>query len=99
MNRAAHFLFGQGDDHPLDLPPVAEARDIALVATIRGARRGFEAGIVAKGLDEKRRIGKCRPAGNEGHVHEPIITAAHLAIAVTDAVNDWFTMSIDTQLL
>jgi len=56
MNGAAHFVAAQGRDHPLDLPPVAEARDIAVVAAAFRPDRRLETGIVAIALDQLRSI-------------------------------------------
>src|SRR5437764_6676795 len=52
VNRAADLVRAQGRDHALDLPPVAEPRDIAVVAALLRARRGLEAGIIAEAFDE-----------------------------------------------
>jgi hypothetical protein len=65
MNASAHFLSAESDDHPLDLPPVAETDDIASVAAVLGANGGFEPRIVAEPLDEFGGIGKGRPPGDE----------------------------------
>ena len=92
MNRAANFPHSQGDDHPLDLPPVAETQHIALVAAVLGTRRGLETGVVAIGLDQQRRIGERQSAGNEGHVHEDISNPPLLALWGIDAVNVPVTM-------
>lgn len=52
MNGSAHFLVAEGRDHALDLPPVAEAHDIAGIAADLGARRRLEPGIVAEPVDQ-----------------------------------------------
>jgi len=92
VDRAPDFLFGQGDDHSLDLPPVAEAHDIALVAAVLGARRGLEPGVVAKGFDQQGRIGQGRPASDEGHVHGRPANPPLVELWSTDAVNEAVTM-------
>ena len=92
MHCSAHFLFGQGDDDPFDLPPVAEAQHIALVAAVLGARRRLEPSVVAIGLDQQRRIGERQAAGDEGHVHNCPIRPPLLALWVTNAVNETLTM-------
>jgi len=94
MNRAAHFLFGQGDDDPFDLPPVAEAHDIALVAAVLGTRRGLEAGVVTIGLDQQRRIRKSHAAGDERHVHDCPINPPLLELWVMNEVNEAVTMKL-----
>ena len=76
MNASEHFLAGKSRDHPLHLPPVAEADDILVVATLLGARGGFKSGIVPEPLDKFSGIGKSRPAGNEGRVHAFRLTEA-----------------------
>jgi hypothetical protein len=63
---AADFVAGERGDHPLDLPPVAEAHDIARVAAALGARRGLEPGIVAEAVDQLGRVGERGAAGDEG---------------------------------
>ena len=80
MDGSAHFLLAQGDDDALDLPPVAEAHDIALVAAVLGARRRFKAGVVALGFDEQRGIHECRASGDEGHVHGRPLTRRFLQL-------------------
>ena len=69
VNASAHFLAAQGNDHSLDLPPVAEARDISGVAAPLGANGGLEPGVVAEPFDELGGIGKRRPAGDERKIH------------------------------
>ena len=58
MDGPADFVAAQRRDHPLDLPPVAKAHDIAVVAAALGTRRGLEAGIVAVALDQLGGVGK-----------------------------------------
>jgi hypothetical protein len=45
VDGSAHFVAAERRDHPLDLPPMAETRDIALVAAAFGARGGLEPGL------------------------------------------------------
>jgi hypothetical protein len=73
VNCAANFLFGQGDDHPFDLPPVAKAQDVTLVPACFGARRGLEPGVVALGLEQQCGIGQRTAAIDEGRVHWSLI--------------------------
>ena len=65
MDGAAHFVAGKGRDHPLDLPPVAEQEDIAVVAAALGTDGSLQPGIVAEAVDELRRFIKSVAAGNE----------------------------------
>jgi len=74
VNASAHFLAAQADDHPLDLPPMAKADDIAGIAAALGAHRRLEACIVAEAFDELGGIGQRRPAGDEWGVHGCTIT-------------------------
>jgi hypothetical protein len=57
VDGAANFVAAEGGDDPLDVPPMTETRDIAVVARPIGPRGRLEAGIVAKAFDEVRRIG------------------------------------------
>lgn len=65
MNASEHFLASESEDHPLDLPPVAETDDIAGFAAMLGTNGCLEARIVAKELDELGGIGERRPPGDE----------------------------------
>ena len=69
VNASAHFVAAQGDDDPLDLPPVAKADDIAGVAAFLGAIGRFQACIVSEAVDELRGIGERRPSRDEGRIH------------------------------
>ncbi len=62
MNASAHFLAAQSHDHALDLPPMAEARDVAGIAALLGENGGLKTGVVAIKLDQLRCIGKSGPA-------------------------------------
>lgn len=75
VNASEHFLAGKSRDHPLDLPPVAEADDIFPVAAFLRPSRGFKASVIAETLDEFGGIGKSRPSGDEGRVHASSLTA------------------------
>ena len=74
VDRAGDFVAAKGSDHPLDLPPVAEARDIADVAAALGAHRRLEAGVVAITLDQLSRIVEGEAAVDE---RDTIHTAHH----------------------
>src|SRR4051812_170477 len=65
------LVAAQRGDHALDLPPVAETRDIAVVTAALRTGRGFEASVVAEALDQLRRVGQRRPPIDEEGVHRP----------------------------
>lgn len=97
VNGAPHFLLCQRDDHALDLAPMAETQDVALVAAILCARGRFETGIVTKGLDQQRGIHQCLAPGNKRHVHVPTPNPGAVSFRIIDAVN--VTVTIFTSLL
>ena len=74
MDGSAHFVVGQCRDDTLDLPPVAESKDIAGVAAAFGARRGLQPGIVTEAIDEVRSFVKGCAAGDERRVHGRLLT-------------------------
>jgi len=78
VNCAAYFLFGQGDDHPFDLAPMAETEDIAVVTAGLGARGGLETGVVAIGFKQQRRIGQRGAVVDERRVHGSPLTRGSL---------------------
>src|SRR5437763_12894436 len=69
VDRAGDFVAAQRRDDPLDLPPVAEARDIAVIAAALGADRRLEPGVIAVTFDQLGRVGQCNPATDEGTLH------------------------------
>ena len=69
MDGAADFLVGERDDHALDLPPMAEAQYIALVAAVLGTSRGLEPGVIAIGFEQQRGVREGCSAVNEWRVH------------------------------
>ena len=69
VDGSAHLVARQSDDHALDLPPVAKADDIVVVAAALGARRGLERGVVAEAVDELGCCGQSGPAGDEDRLH------------------------------
>src|SRR6478672_7969693 len=69
VDGSAHFVAAERRYDALDLPPVAEPREIALVPTALGARRRLEAGVVAETFDQVRRISERQPAMDERTVH------------------------------
>jgi len=56
VDGSANFLVGQSDNDPFDLPPVAEADYIALVAAMLGTSSRLEPGVVAIGFEQQRRV-------------------------------------------
>lgn len=81
VNASAHFCAAQGDDDPLDLPPVAEANDIAVITASLGPNRGLETGVIAEALDQLGGIGERRPSGYEGRVHAAALPLLRFRIA------------------
>jgi len=77
----ANLVAAQSGDHPLDMTPMAEARDIAIVAAALGAQCGLEYGVVAVALDQFGCIGKRDTAVDEGAIHDRRIAAARFATA------------------
>jgi hypothetical protein len=69
VNGADHFIAAKRRDHPLDLPPVAEARDIAEVAAALGARRRRETRGVALAFDQIGRVSQREAPMDERTVH------------------------------
>lgn len=88
MNKTANFLTAQSRNHSLNLTPVAEARDISLVAAVLRASGCFEAGVVAKALHQIGRIGESYASMNEGNVHPSAINAPLVSRLPTNIVNN-----------
>lgn len=93
MDGSAHLVAGEGGDHPLDLPPVAKADDIVVVAAPLGAGGGLEAGIVAEPLDQIGGVVKGRTAGDERGLHGPTVNPRPVSRLPTSVVNSTLTMS------
>ena len=70
MDGSAHFVAAKGRYDALDLSPVAEANDIAVISAPLGACSCLETRIVAVALDEVRRISKRDTAMDEGTLHD-----------------------------
>ena len=87
VNSPVHLVAGQCRNDTLDLAPVAEAHDIARVAAVLGARRRLEPGVVAVGVDQRRRIGKGGAAGDEWGRHGLGCTPGLVTAPRTDGVN------------
>jgi hypothetical protein len=81
VDRSGHFIAAQGGDHALYVPPMAEARDIAVVAAPFRARRRFESGIVTETVDEVGSIGERQAAMDERTVHSGRLTKRRFATA------------------
>jgi len=70
MHRVARVRIRQHRDQPLDLAPATEHEDVAALATVRGAVRGFIGRLVAIvrnqriGLDDGLTIGHKRKLHN-----------------------------------
>lgn len=54
----------QHQDHPFDLAPLAEMREIADIAAAFGPRRGLQPRIIAKGAHQRLRIVEGGPVGD-----------------------------------
>jgi hypothetical protein len=87
VDGAAHFVAAERSDHPLDLPPMTEARDIAVIATALGAHRRFEARIVAVAFDEVGGVGQGRSSVDEGRVHGHVSNSVTVERLPTSIVN------------
>jgi hypothetical protein len=85
VNSSAHFPGAEGDDDPLNLPPMAEMKDIAQVPAPLRTNGRFEPGIVAEALDQFGCVGKGRPSRDERGAHRIVLTAQPLP--------DWRQMS------
>jgi TolB-like protein len=81
VNCARYLVTAEGRDHPLDLPPVAKARDIAVVAAALGADRRFEPGVIAKAVDQLGGISQRNAAVDEGTVHAPLLATRRFPTA------------------
>src|SRR5947209_5391365 len=81
VDGAGDLVAAQRRNNPLDLPPVAEPRDIAVVATALGTCGRFEARVVAETLDELGRIGQSGSIVDEKSLHEPGIAGCRFPTA------------------
>lgn len=93
VDGAGHRRRRQIGDHALDLPPVAEAYDIADIATAIGANGGFQAGVVAEPFHQVGGVGQHRAAGDEKLFHATGINPAALSRLRTIIVNGAFTIA------
>ena len=92
MNHPANVRAAQRGDHPLDLPPMAKARDIAGVTAGLGPHRGFETGVIAERVDQVRCVGKRCATGDVRCVHAAMINPGPLTRLTPSVVYAAFTM-------
>ena len=76
VNGAGDFVAAERSNHALDLPPVAEARDIPVVAAALGAHRGLETGVVAKALDQLGGVAQGATPMDERTIHAAKLSGA-----------------------
>ena len=76
-----HFVAAQRHDQAFDVPPVAKAGDIPVVAAPAGARGRFDPGALRRKFDQLGGIGQRGPAIDEGRIHAPFIKRARFATA------------------
>lgn len=69
VEEPADFLAAQGCNDPLNLTPMAEAGDVAIIAATFGSSGRLEARIVTKTLHQICCIGKSKAPVDEGCVH------------------------------
>jgi len=48
VNCSQHLVAAERGDHSLDLPPVAETDEVAVVTALLGTRCGLQPGVVAE---------------------------------------------------
>jgi hypothetical protein len=92
VNQPADLVAAERRNHALDLPPVAETRDIALVAAALRARRGLIAGVVAEAVHQLGRIRQREPPVNEGRVHAEPSNRTPVSTVPTNVVNAALTI-------
>ena len=81
VDGASDFVAAQRRDDPLDVAPVAEASDIAVVAAALGARGRLEEGLVTEAVDQVGGVRERKPAVDEGRVHARSLAARRFATA------------------
>src|SRR4051812_4726348 len=92
MNGAVDLVAPEGRDQPLNLPPMAEANDIAVVSAALGARGGLEAGVIAMLLDQARGIGERDASVDEEAVHACCTNVGAVSGPATNLVNEALTI-------
>jgi len=75
------FVAAQRRNDALDLPPMAETSDIAVVAALLRSHGRLEPGVVAIAFDQLRGIGERNAAVDEGAIHGASVTAARFPTA------------------
>src|SRR5215210_4968082 len=81
----------ESGNHPLDLPPVAKALDVAGVAATAGTRRCFEQRTLSELLDQLRGVVQRTSAVDIGKVHIRLLTSEAVVGSRIDTVNGRFT--------
>src|SRR5262249_51351889 len=76
VDGAGHFVAAEGRNYAFDLPPVAEARDIAVAAAALATDSRLDPGIVAITFDELGGVGQSDAAMDEGAIHAPFLRDA-----------------------
>jgi hypothetical protein len=94
VDDADDLVAGQRSDDALDLTPMAEARDIAVVAAPFGPRRGLEAGLVPVARDQIGGVIERRTAIDEGRIHDWRNTPAPVSRLRTIEVNEPLTIPL-----
>jgi hypothetical protein len=92
VDRAFRRFGAQQRDHPLDLPPVAKALNIAVVPTARRAHPGFALRRVTVGADQFVRIVQGGSSRDEEQVHRQAVSGIGFPGAPKDGVNGAFTI-------
>jgi len=79
MDGAEHFVAAERRNNALDLPPVTEMRDIAVIPAALGTRCCLKAGVVAITFDEVRCIGERQATMDKQAVHAAVLTPRPLS--------------------
>lgn len=95
VNGTERFVAAERRYDALDLPPMAEARDVAVVAAALGADRRLEACVIAETLDQIGSVGERETAVDEGTVHRHSFTPGPVSRLPTNVVNKPLTMFLD----
>lgn len=92
MNGTLHFFAGESCNHPLDLPPMAEAHDVPFVAAALRARRRLEPSVISITLDQIGRVGKREATMDEKAFHARVLNPRLVSRLPTNSVNNLLTM-------
>lgn len=93
MYRAADLIVAQRGDHPLDLSPMAEAKNVASVPALLGADCRFIARIASKAINQFMRVPKGSASCDEEAVHSKPCSLGAFRLVPTKSVNAPFTTS------